>query len=94
MATYLAWPVSGTHTIISGERGSIIKIFDILQLIENISALLGFTLVENRLEGVNAGNPNPFNGSGIFKVSCREYFLLIFKYIYFRSSMDCWSPRP
>ena len=48
MATYLAWPVSGTHTI--------------------ISALMGFTLVENGSDGINVGNPNLFNGSGVFKV--------------------------
>jgi len=33
-----------------------------------ISALIGFTLVEFQLAGVNAGNPNLFCGSGIFKV--------------------------
>merc|ERR1711915_778240 len=48
MATYLAWPVSGTHTI--------------------ISALMGFTLVENGSDGINVGNPNLFDGSGVFKV--------------------------
>ena len=48
IATYLAWPVSGTHTI--------------------ISALMGFTLVENGPEGINVGNPNIFEGSGVFKV--------------------------
>ena len=48
MATYLAWPVSGTHTI--------------------ISALMGFTLVENGSQGINIGNPDLFNGSGVFKV--------------------------
>jgi phosphate/sulfate permease len=48
MATYLAWPVSGTHTI--------------------ISALMGFTLVENGSQGINVGNPNLFDGSGVFKV--------------------------
>ena len=35
-----------------------------------ISALMGFTLVENGGEGVNVGNPNIFNGSGVFKVTC------------------------
>ena len=35
-----------------------------------ISALMGFTLVENGGEGVNVGNPNIFNGSGVFKVAC------------------------
>ena len=35
-----------------------------------ISALMGFTLVENGAEGVNVGNPNIFNGSGVFKVAC------------------------
>ena len=48
IATYLAWPVSGTHTI--------------------ISALMGFTLVEQGAQGINIGNPSLFNGSGIFKV--------------------------
>ena len=33
-----------------------------------ISALMGFTLVENGGPGVNVGNPNIFNGSGVFKV--------------------------
>ena len=31
---------------------------------------MGFTLVENGGEGVNVGNPNIFNGSGVFKVAC------------------------
>jgi len=48
IATYLAWPVSGTHTI--------------------ISALMGFTLVEKGSDGINVGNPNIFEGSGVFKV--------------------------
>ena len=48
IATYLAWPVSGTHTI--------------------ISALMGFTLVEKGAEGINVGNANIFEGSGVFKV--------------------------
>ena len=48
IATYLAWPVSGTHTI--------------------ISALMGFTLVEKGSEGINMGNLNIFEGSGVFKV--------------------------
>jgi len=47
-ATWLGWPVSGTHTI--------------------ISALLGFTLVENGPSGVNVGNPSLLESSGIFKV--------------------------
>jgi len=48
MATYLAWPISGTHSI--------------------ISALMGFTLVEKGAAGINIGNPNIFEGSGVFKV--------------------------
>jgi len=68
-ATYLKWPVSGTHTI--------------------ISALMGFTLVENGGEGVNVGNPNIFNGSGVFKViygllvSPTLTFFLAFGFYYF-----------
>ena len=48
IATYLAWPVSGTHTI--------------------ISALMGFTLVEKGAGGINIGNSNIFEGSGVVKV--------------------------
>jgi len=48
-ATYLGWPVSGTHAI--------------------ISSLMGFTLVEKGIEGINVGNANPFCASGIYKVS-------------------------
>jgi len=33
-----------------------------------ISALFGFTLVEKGFDGVNPGDPNPFKGSGIYKV--------------------------
>ena len=33
-----------------------------------ISALMGFTLVEHGARGVNIGNPNIFEGSGVFKV--------------------------
>merc|ERR1719391_913026 len=33
-----------------------------------ISALFGFTLVERGFDWVNPGNPNPFKGSGIYKV--------------------------
>merc|ERR1711936_1121844 len=47
-ATYLSWPVSGTHAI--------------------ISALLGFTLVQNGADGVKIGEANPFCASGIYKV--------------------------
>ena len=67
MATYLAWPVSGTHTIISGQAGP--RTLDNLIISPTVAALLGFTLVENSFAGVNAGDPNPFNGSGIFKVN-------------------------
>jgi len=68
-ATYLTWPVSGTHTI--------------------ISALMGFTLVENGSEGINVGNPNIFEGSGVFKViygllvSPALTFVLSFCFYYF-----------
>ena len=80
MATYLAWPVSGTHTI--------------------ISALMGFTLVENGSMGINVGNPNLFNGSGVFKVI---YGLLVsplftlglsfaFYYLLYRFAVEAGKP--
>ena len=46
--TYLAWPVSGSHAI--------------------ISALFGFTLMENGADGINVGNAEPWCASGIYKV--------------------------
>ena len=47
-ATYLGWPVSGTHAI--------------------ISSLVGFTLVEKGLDGINVGQANPFCAYGVYKV--------------------------
>merc|ERR1712110_296093 len=47
-ATYLSWPVSGTHAI--------------------ISSLVGFTLVEKGLDGINVGQANPFCAYGVYKV--------------------------
>jgi len=47
-ATYLSWPVSGTHAI--------------------ISSLMGFTLVEKGLNGINPGSANLFCASGVYKV--------------------------
>ena len=48
VATYLSWPVSGTHAI--------------------ISSLMGFTLVEKGLHGINPGSANLFCASGVYKV--------------------------
>ena len=75
-ATYLAWPVSGWEQLSQNRKFSISS--SSIQMKTGwptttrthtiISALMGFTLVENGGPGVNVGNPNIFNGSGVFKV--------------------------
>ena len=52
-----------------------------------ISALVGFTLVEKGLEGVNIGDWNPLCASGLYKVihdkpSCNNFSTKLYKVIY------------
>ena len=65
-----------------------------------ISALMGFTLVENGSTGINLGNPNLFNGSGVFEVI---YGLLVspiftlglsfaFYYLLYRCAVEAEKP--
>ena len=56
-----SWPVSGTHAIISALIG-----FTLVEV--NFFFICSYTIPQNQWAGVNPGDPNPFCGSGIFKV--------------------------
>ena len=80
-ATYLAWPVSGTHAI--------------------ISSLMGFTVVEKGLRGINPGDPNLFCASGVWKVVYGLFLssfvalflsLIIYYYVY-RLAITSGNPK-